>query len=99
MESDYPLVFVDAGPNLPNTRVLTVNKGEGIRMAVHTSPFFTINALFAVCSGSFYRTLGDSSARRISFLLLGLKCPASTFSPSSAMELRNASRRAIAEGR
>ena len=30
----FPLVFVDAGPDLPNIRILKVNYGEGIREAV-----------------------------------------------------------------
>ena len=30
----FPLVFVDAGPDMPNIRVLKVNYGEGIREAV-----------------------------------------------------------------
>ena len=30
----FPLVFVDAGPDLPNIRILKVNYGEGIRQAV-----------------------------------------------------------------
>lgn len=34
VDTEYPLVFVDKGPKLPNSRVLTVNKGEGIREAV-----------------------------------------------------------------
>ena len=34
VESEFPLVFVDAGPDLPNIRVLKVNYGEGIREAV-----------------------------------------------------------------
>jgi LacI family transcriptional regulator len=34
VEHDFPLVFVDAGPDLPNIRVLKVNYGEGIREAV-----------------------------------------------------------------
>src|SRR5580692_12607932 len=34
VERAYPLVFVDAGPDLPNIRVLKVNYGEGIREAV-----------------------------------------------------------------
>src|SRR6202795_3385873 len=34
VEREFPLVFVDAGPNLPNIRVLKVNYGEGIRQAV-----------------------------------------------------------------
>ena len=31
---EFPLVFVDAGPDLPNVRVLKVNYAEGIREAV-----------------------------------------------------------------
>ena len=34
VEQGFPLVFVDAGPELPNMRVLKVNYGEGIREAV-----------------------------------------------------------------
>jgi DNA-binding LacI/PurR family transcriptional regulator len=34
VEQEFPLVFVDAGPELPNVRVLKVNYGEGIREAV-----------------------------------------------------------------
>jgi LacI family transcriptional regulator len=34
VEHEFPLVFVDAGPELPNIRVLKVNYGEGIRAAV-----------------------------------------------------------------
>ena len=34
VEHGFPLVFVDAGPELPNVRVLKVNYGEGIRQAV-----------------------------------------------------------------
>ncbi len=34
VERAFPLVFVDAGPDLPNIRVLKVNYGEGIRQAV-----------------------------------------------------------------
>jgi len=34
VEHQFPLVFVDAGPDLPNIRVLKVNYGEGIREAV-----------------------------------------------------------------
>jgi LacI family transcriptional regulator, galactose operon repressor len=34
VEHEFPLVFVDAGPNAPNIRVLKVNYGEGIREAV-----------------------------------------------------------------
>jgi LacI family transcriptional regulator len=34
VEREFPLVFVDAGPNLPNIRVLKVDYAEGIRQAV-----------------------------------------------------------------
>lgn len=34
VESEFPLVFVDAGPDLPNIRILKVNYAEGIREAV-----------------------------------------------------------------
>ena len=34
VEHEFPLVFVDAGPDMPNIRVLKVNYGEGIREAV-----------------------------------------------------------------
>ena len=34
VEHGFPLVFVDAGPELPNVRVLKVNYEEGIRQAV-----------------------------------------------------------------
>ncbi len=34
VEQEFPLVFVDAGPDLPNIRVLKVDYGEGIRQAV-----------------------------------------------------------------
>ena len=34
VKQGLPLVFVDAGPDLPNVRVLKVNYGEGIRQAV-----------------------------------------------------------------
>ena len=34
VEREFPLVFVDAGPNLPNIRILKVDYGEGIREAV-----------------------------------------------------------------
>ena len=34
VEREFPLVFVDAGPALPNIRVLKVDYGEGIRQGV-----------------------------------------------------------------
>src|SRR5262249_2150537 len=39
VEREFPLVFVDAGPELPNIRVLKVDYSEGIRQAVqHLAP-------------------------------------------------------------
>lgn len=34
VEREFPLVFVDAGPELPNIRLVQVDYGEGIRQAV-----------------------------------------------------------------
>lgn len=34
VEREFPLVFVDAGPDLPNIRVIKVDYGEGIRQGV-----------------------------------------------------------------
>jgi LacI family transcriptional regulator len=34
VENEFPLVFVDAGPDLPNIRIVQVDYGEGIRQAV-----------------------------------------------------------------
>ncbi len=34
VEREFPLVFVDAGPDLPNIRVLKVDYGQGIRQSV-----------------------------------------------------------------
>jgi LacI family transcriptional regulator len=34
VEREFPLVFVDAGPDLPNIRVIKVDYGQGIREAV-----------------------------------------------------------------
>ena len=77
VESDYPLVFVDSGPKLPNTRVLNVNKGEGIRMAVqHLADLG--HRVIAFISGPLH--LPSAVARRDAFLSsmaeLGLKVPA-----------------------
>jgi LacI family transcriptional regulator len=77
VEREFPLVFVDAGPNLPNIRVLKVNYGEGIRQAVqhlaalgHRSIAFITGPL----------RLRSAVARRDAFLKsmaeLGLTVPA-----------------------
>lgn len=34
VEREFPLVFVDAGPDLPNIRIIKVDYGEGIRQGV-----------------------------------------------------------------
>jgi LacI family transcriptional regulator len=34
VEREFPLVFIDAGPSLPNIRVIKVDYGEGIRQGV-----------------------------------------------------------------
>ena len=77
VEREFPLVFVDAGPDLPNIRVLKVNYGEGIRQAVqhlaalgHRSIAFITGPL----------RLRSAVARRDAFLKsmaeLGLTVPA-----------------------
>ena len=76
VESEFPLVFVDAGPKLPNIRVLKVNYAEGIRETVqhlaalgHRSIAFITGPL----------RLRSAIARRDAFLNamaeLGLKVP------------------------
>jgi DNA-binding LacI/PurR family transcriptional regulator len=76
VEREFPLVFVDAGPNLANIRVLKVNYGEGIRQAVqhlaalgHRSISFITGPL----------RLRSATARRDAFLKsmgeLGLTVP------------------------
>ena len=77
VEREFPLVFVDAGPDMPNIRVLKVNYGEGIRQAVqhlaalgHRSIAFITGPL----------RLRSAVARRDAFLNsmaeLGLTAPA-----------------------
>ena len=77
VEREFPLVFVDAGPNLPNIRVLKVNYGEGIRQAVqHLAALGHRNIAFI--SGPL--RLRSAVARRDAFLKsmgeLGLTAPA-----------------------
>jgi DNA-binding LacI/PurR family transcriptional regulator len=76
-DSEYPLVFIDAGPKLPNTRVLTVNKGEGIQEAVQHLAALGHRAI-AFISGPL--RLPSALVRRDAFLKsmaeLGLKAPA-----------------------
>lgn len=76
VEREFPLVFVDAGPDLPNIRVLKVNYGEGIRQAVqHLAALGHRNIAFI--SGPL--RLRSAMARRDAFLKsmgeLGLTAP------------------------
>ncbi len=76
VESGYPLVFVDAGPKLPNIRILKVNYGEGIRQAVQHLAALGHRAI-AFISGPL--RLRSAVARRDAFLSsmaeLGLVVP------------------------
>jgi LacI family transcriptional regulator len=76
VEREFPLVFVDAGPDLPNIRVLKVNYGEGIRQAVqHLAALGHRNIAFL--TGPLH--LRSAMARRDAFLKsmaeLGLRVP------------------------
>jgi LacI family transcriptional regulator len=77
VESEFPLVFVDAGPKLANIRVLKVNYGEGIREAVQHLAALGHRAI-AFISGPL--RLRSAVARRDAFLNsmaeLGLKAQA-----------------------
>lgn len=77
VESEFPLVFVDAGPKLPNIRVLKVDYGEGIREAVQHLAALGHRSI-AFISGPL--RLRSALARRDAFLSsmaeLGLKAPA-----------------------
>jgi LacI family transcriptional regulator len=77
VEREFPLVFVDAGPALPNIRVLKVNYGEGIRQAVQHLAALGHRRI-AFISGP--QRLRSAVARRDSFLKsmgeLGLTVPA-----------------------
>ncbi|MDE3150078.1 MAG: LacI family DNA-binding transcriptional regulator [Acidobacteriota bacterium] len=77
VESEFPLVFVDAGPELPNIRILKVNYEEGIRQAVqHLAALGHRNMAFI--TGPLH--LRSAVARRNAFLNsmkeLGLTAPA-----------------------
>ena len=77
VEREFPLVFVDAGPNLPNIRVLKVNYGMGIRQAVQHLAALGHRSI-AFITGPLH--LRSALARRDSFLKsmaeLGLTVPA-----------------------
>ncbi len=76
VEGEFPLVFVDAGPDLPNIRVIKVDYGEGIRQGVqHLAALGHRNVAFV--SGPLH--LRSAVARRDAFLKsmaqLGLTVP------------------------
>jgi DNA-binding LacI/PurR family transcriptional regulator len=77
VEREFPLVFVDAGPDMPNIRVLKVNYGEGIRQAVQHLAALGHRSI-AFISGPL--RLRSAVARRDAFLNsmaeLGLTAPA-----------------------
>ena len=77
VEREFPLVFVDAGPPLPNIRVLKVDYGEGIRQAVQHLAALGHRRI-AFISGPL--RLRSAVARRDAFLKsmaeLGLTVPA-----------------------
>jgi DNA-binding LacI/PurR family transcriptional regulator len=77
VEREFPLVFVDAGPDLPNIRVIKVDYGEGIRQGVqHLAALGHRQIVFI--SGPL--RLRSAVARRDAFLKsmaeLGLTVPA-----------------------
>ena len=77
VEREFPLVFVDAGPRLPNIRILKVNYGAGIRQAVQHLAALGHRAI-AFISGPL--RLRSAVSRRDAFLRsmaeLGLTVPA-----------------------
>jgi DNA-binding LacI/PurR family transcriptional regulator len=77
VEREFPLVFVDAGPNMPNIRTLKVDYAEGIRQAVQHLAALGHRRI-AFVSGPL--RLRSATARRDAFLKsmaeLGLTVPA-----------------------
>ena len=77
VEREFPLVFVDAGPALPNIRLLKVDYGEGIRQGVQHLAAMGHRSI-AFISGPL--RLRSAVARRDAFLKsmaeLGLTVPA-----------------------
>jgi LacI family transcriptional regulator len=76
VERAFPVVFVDAGPDLPNIRVLKVNYAEGIREAVQHLAALGHRSI-AFISGPLH--MRSAVARRDAFLAamaeLGLQVP------------------------
>jgi LacI family transcriptional regulator len=77
VEREFPLVFIDAGPPLPNIRIIKVDYGEGIRQGVQHLAALGHRRI-AFISGPL--RLRSASARRDAFLKsmgeLGLTVPA-----------------------
>jgi DNA-binding LacI/PurR family transcriptional regulator len=77
VEREFPLVFVDAGPDMPNIRVIKVDYGEGIREAVQHLAALGHRSI-AFISGPLAQR--SPTARRDAFLRsmseLGLTVPA-----------------------
>ena len=77
VENEFPIVFIDAGPKLPNVRTLKVNYAEGIREAVQHLAALGHRSI-AFISGPL--RLRSALARRDAFLdsmaELGLEVPA-----------------------
>ena len=77
VESAFPLVFVDAGPNLPNVRVLKVNYEEGIRQAVqHLAALGHRDIAFITGPLRLRSAVARRDAFRRSMAELGLAVPA-----------------------
>jgi DNA-binding LacI/PurR family transcriptional regulator len=74
---EFPLVFVDAGPRLPNIRVLKVDYAQGIREAVQHLAALGHRAIAFISGPLLLRSV---AARRDAFLKsmaeLGLRAPA-----------------------
>jgi DNA-binding LacI/PurR family transcriptional regulator len=77
VEQEFPLVFVDAGPDMPNIRVLKVNYGEGIREAVqHLAALGHRHIAFITGPLTMRTAITRRDAFRKSMAELGLPTPA-----------------------
>jgi LacI family transcriptional regulator len=75
----FPLVFVDAGPELPNVRVLKVNYGEGIRQVVQHLAALGHRKIAFISGPVHMRTAATRrDAFRKAMAELGLSVPAAT---------------------
>ena len=78
VEGPFPLVFVDAGPRLPNVRTLKVNYAEGIREAVqHLAALGHRSIAFITGPLNLRSAVARRDAFRASIAELGLNLPAS----------------------